>query len=183
MRTIWLRLGSASWSAYVENFSVSEFERLTKAGLGVMLTGFARTHVWSAETGAEDGQRIAAAALALGFPAEATLWDDLEDGVPSEILAGAYATAWWLAAVREGSRDPGIYVGAGSGFEDPTALHKAVPFRRYWRSFSEVPNVAVRGYQMIQLFPPNQLVGGVRIDMNVVQSDYLGGLPVVAISA
>jgi hypothetical protein len=168
---------------YVENFTTAEFERLTNAGLGVMLTGFARTHGWSAETGTEDGQRLAVSALALGFPPDATLWNDQEDGVPSELIASAYATAWWLAAAREGVRDPGLYVGAGSGFEDPNVLHKSVPFRHYWRSFSDVPNVAVRGYQMIQLFPPNDLVAGVRIDGNVVQSDYLRGLPVLAIAA
>jgi len=49
--------------------------------------------------------------------------------------------------------------------------------RRYWRSFSEVPNVAGRGYQLIQLFPDDQEVlgpGRGRFDLNAAQSDYFG---------
>jgi hypothetical protein len=119
----------------------------------------------------------------MGFPPEATLWCDQEDGVPSEAVAVEYASAWWLGATTAGSRDPGLYVGAGSGFQDPKVLHGGVPFRRYWRSFSQVPNVDGRGYQLLQLFPPNQLVEGVRIDRDVVQSDYLGGLPILCVAA
>jgi hypothetical protein len=168
---------------YVETVTRSEIEALTRAGLGILLGGYARTHSWNASTGAADGARIAGAALALDFPPDATLWCDQEDGVPSEAVAVEYATAWWLAATREGSLDPGLYVGAGSGFENSGVLHRAVPFRRYWRSFSQVPNVDVRGYQLLQLFPPSQVVAGVRIDRDVVQSDYLGGLPVLAVAA
>jgi hypothetical protein len=48
---------------------------------------------------------------------------------------------------------------------------------------SEVPNAAERGYQLFQLYPPNELVAGVRIDRDIVQSDYEGGLPVLCVAA
>jgi hypothetical protein len=44
-----------------------------------------------------------------------------------------------------------------------------------------VPNVDVRGYQMIQLFPDDVIVAGVRVDLDVVQSDYLQNRPVWAV--
>jgi hypothetical protein len=73
--------------------------------------------------------------------------------------------------------DPGLYVGAGVPLTSDELFHE-VPFRRYWRSFSQVPNVDVRGYQMIQLFPGDVAVAGVRVDVDVVQSDYLRNRPV-----
>jgi hypothetical protein len=56
-------------------------------------------------------------------------------------------------------------------------------FARYWRSFSAVENIEKRGYQMLQLFPGNQLVAGVPVDLDVVQSDYLGSRPVWAFAS
>jgi hypothetical protein len=47
-------------------------------------------------------------------------------------------------------------------------------------NISLVPNVDVRGYQMLQLFPDDVTVGGVRVDLDVVQSDYLRNRPVWA---
>jgi hypothetical protein len=165
---------------YVETFTLTELETLTGEGIDVMLTGYARTRGWSVQTGGADGARIAAAALHVGFPLDATLWNDQEDGVPGEAAAVDYASAWWEACHNEGIVDPGIYVGAGSGFVDPVILHRKIPFRHYWRSFSQVPNVDGRGYQLLQLFPPNESAGGANIDSSVAQSDYLGQVARVA---
>jgi hypothetical protein len=168
---------------YADSITFAELDVLTGVGLGVMLAGLARTHGWSADSGASDGARVSAKALAVRFPPAATLWCDQEDGVPDEVTAIAYATGWWRGATKEGAQDPGLYVGSGSGFQNAAALHRDVPFRRYWRSMSQVPNVAVRGYQLLQLFPPNELVAGIRVDRDVVQSDYHGGLPVLCVAA
>jgi hypothetical protein len=56
-------------------------------------------------------------------------------------------------------------------------LFEALSFTRYWRSLSQVSNVDVRGYQMVQLFPDDQFVAGVEVDLDVIQSDYLGSRP------
>ncbi|HZU83816.1 MAG TPA: hypothetical protein VE987_12905 [Polyangiaceae bacterium] len=169
---------------YVDTMTRDRLAMLTGAGLAVMLTGYARTTGWSSDAGLEDGKRIAGKALACDFPSDASLWFDQEDGVPSESVAIAYATGCWNGATTEGIADPGLYNGAGSGFVTPATLHGAIPFRRYWRSLSQVENVAVRGYQLLQLFPPNEIgPAGFRVDWDVVQSDYLGGLPRAAIAA
>jgi hypothetical protein len=66
-----------------------------------------------------------------------------------------------------------------SAFEQSSEqLFHELPFRRYWRSLSQVPNVDVRGYQLIQLFPDDVTVAGVRVDLDVVQSDCLQNRPV-----
>jgi hypothetical protein len=148
-----------------------------------MLAGYARVRDWSADTGRADGARVASKALAAGFPTAATLWCDQEAGVPDQPTAVACATAWWQGATGAGAEDPGLYVGDGCGFENGAALHTHIPFRRYWRSMSQVPNVAGRGYQVLQLYPPNEVVAGVRIDQDIIQSDYEGGLPVLCVAA
>jgi hypothetical protein len=155
-----------------------ELEFLTSAGLGVMAVQFARTSGWTATTGEADGRWAARNALAAGMPPETTLWCDLEGALPNAGAALDYAAAWYAAATKEGMGDPGVYVGAG--FAPPvteSVLFHALPFRRYWRSLSAVPNVEQRGYQMVQLFPANQIIEGVQVDLDVVQSDYFGDRP------
>jgi hypothetical protein len=159
------------------DLDATELHALTDAGLGMMAVQYARTKGWSKATGRTDGQAAARNALAAGVLAEATLWCDLEGRLPSAEVAIAYAAAWYDAATNAGIQDPGLYVGAGVPLTSEQLFHD-LPFRRYWRSFSQVPNVDVRGYQMIQLFPDDVTVAGVRVDLDVVQSDYLRNRPV-----
>jgi hypothetical protein len=137
---------------------------------------FARTSGWSAESGRADGAAAARNAIAAGIPSATTLWCDLEGGIPSAHIAVAYANGWHDAARAAGIEEPGIYVGAGVPLSE-RELYQELAFSRYWRSLSQVPNVDVRGYQMLQLFPDDQVVEGVQIDVDVIQSDYLGGRP------
>jgi hypothetical protein len=160
-----------------DDLDAGELEAVTDAGLGVMAVQYARTKGWSAATGRADGQAAARNALAAGVLAEATLWCDLEGRLPSAEVAIAYAVQWYEAAVNAGMPDPGLYVGAGVPLTSEELFHQ-LPFRRYWRSFSQVPNVDVRGYQLIQLFPGDVTVAGVRVDLDVVQSDFLRNRPV-----
>jgi hypothetical protein len=160
-----------------------ELEGLTRAGLGVMAVQYARTSAWSAETGRADGRAAARNALAAGLPPDTTLWCDMEGPIPGAEIAFAYANAWHEAATSAGMNDPGLYVGAGLAPPLSEAeLFHALLFARYWRSFSAVSNVQARGYQMIQLFPGNQVVAGVQVDLDVVQSDYLGSRPLLAVA-
>jgi hypothetical protein len=159
------------------DLDATELNALTDAGLGIMAVQYARTTGWSNATGRADGQAAARNALAAGVLAEATLWCDLEGRLPSAEVAIAYAAAWYEAATNAGIQDPGLYVGAGVPLTSEQLFHDLL-FRRYWRSLSQVPNVDVRGYQMLQLFPEDVTVAGVRIDLDVVQSDYLQNRPV-----
>jgi hypothetical protein len=160
-----------------DDLDMAELLEVTDAGLGVMAVQYARTTGWSAQTGRADGQAAARNALAAGVLPEATLWCDLEGRLPGADAAMAYAAQWYEAARSAGIEDPGLYVGAGVPLTSEQLFHE-LPFRRYWRSFSQVPNVDVRGYQMLQLFPDDVAVGGVRVDLDVVQSDYLRNRPV-----
>jgi hypothetical protein len=160
-----------------EDLELGEVAALTDAGLGVMAVQYARTKGWSAEAGRADGEAAARNALAAGILPEATLWCDLEGRLPGADVAVAYATQWYEGARNAGIDDPGLYVGAGVPLTSEQLFHE-LPFRRYWRSFSQVPNVDVRGYQLLQLYPDDITVAGVRVDLDVVQSDYLRNRPV-----
>jgi len=49
--------------------------------------------------------------------------------------------------VQGGGYDPGVYIGFGVPLTSQQ-LYKSLVVRRYWRSFSSVPDVLTRGYQM-----------------------------------
>jgi hypothetical protein len=160
----------------------AEVEALARADLAIMPVQYARTGGWSAETGRADGEAAALHAAAAGLPADVTLWCDLEGAIPSGEVALTYTAAWYRGATAAGAKDPGLYVGAGPALTG-TQLYVDLPFHRYWRSLSQVPNVDRRGYQMIQLFPGDETIAGVRVDLDVVQSDYFGDRPRWAVAA
>jgi hypothetical protein len=159
-----------------------ELDGLTAAGLAVMGVQYARTANWSADTGRMDGEAAARNALAAGLPPDTTIWCDMEGSITGAEVAIAYGTGWYDGATAAGISDPGVYVGAGLAppLTDAELFH-SLPFRRYWRSFSAVGNVQTRGYQMLQLFPGDQVIAGVQVDLDVVQSDYLGSRPCWAV--
>lgn len=162
---------------YVERATKAIVQSLLQAQIDLCFLSEARVSGWSEATGAEDGARAAGRMLALGVPGAVSLGCDMESGVPDEAVAISYANGWYKAALSTGLGPdaPDLYVGAGSGFLSPETLFHEVGFRRYHRSFSEVPNVAVRGYACLQLFPGDQTLFGVQIDYDVAQKDYLGG--------
>jgi hypothetical protein len=152
----------------------AELEEVTPH-LGVWLTQEARTGGWSEETGRQDGQIAAANALAIGYPRNAVLECDLEGTFSSDSQYVDYASGWYEMAMREGAIELAAYIGAGVPL-DASALYHHLRFHRYRRSLSQVPNVMLRGYQMIQLYPDDvELLPGRKFDLNVVQSDYLAG--------
>jgi hypothetical protein len=162
---------------YVEKASRAMVLDLLQNQIDVCFLSEARVRGWSAETGAQDGQRAAAAMLALGVPANVSLGCDMEAGVPDEPTAIAYANGWYQAARVEGLavEAPDLYVGADSGFVSADNLYYRVDFRRYHRSGSIVPNISVRNYCCYQLTPFDQVVMSVQLDYDVMQVDAKGG--------
>lgn len=155
----------------------SEVQAILGAGLALMIVQHVRAPGWmpTAALGTQYGTAAAADAAACGYPAGATLWCDLE-GVAAGASAAnvtAYVNAWNAAATAKGY-EPGLYVGSGDVL-DANQLY-ATSSRRYWRSYSSVPNVSTRGYCLLQLFPTTTLAG-VSVDLDVVQQDYKGGYP------
>lgn len=179
-----LRYLSLSTPQRAGDLSAAELEGLLAAGLGVMAVQHVREPGWApcAELGVLDGRAAAANAASLALPAGICIWLDLE-GVNALSAAAAVIAhcAAWSGAVAGVGYVPGIYVGADCGLTGDE-LYSALPFKHYWMSASEVPDLPERGYQMIQSLVPNA-VNGIAIDHNVVHSDSLGGLPLWAVAS
>lgn len=158
------------------DLTAAETETILDSGLALMPVQHVRSPGWtpSATTGETDGTRAASNATSAGLPPGLCLWCDLEGVKGTAADAIAHANAW-TAAVRNAGYEPGLYVGAGVPLT-ATQLFRGLTVTRYWRSFSAVPNVARRGYQMLQLYPETT-IAGIRVDLDVIQSDYLGDRP------
>lgn len=157
--------------------SLSEQEAIDilNSGLGLMPVQHANRHGWlpNKALGEQDGQEVAANAHTVGFPDGVSLWCDLEGVSRSANVRDVidYCEAWHKAVNSAGYR-PGLYVGAGALLTG-RQLHD-LPFRHYWRSQGQVPDITKRGYQVIQLFPFVQ-ANGVWIDLDMAQNDREGG--------
>jgi len=147
---------------------------ILNSGLALMPVQHTRAAGWYPERslGQEDGREAASFADAIGFPAGVSLWCDLE-GVNTaahaqEVIADCRG---WYEAVRAGGYSPGLYVGAGTLLSGQQLFE--LPFHHYWRSSSRVPNIASRGYQLVQLSPSIQL-NGISVDLDIAVPDEKG---------
>lgn len=167
---------------YVGAIKKPEYELILRAGYGVMLVTFGGGFV--------DGKDTVKRARELGYPEGATIWRDLEaeTRTPVTIIADVRA---WANEVRAAGFIAGLYHGPGAQL---TGLElQALPTTRYWDACSrEVDRSGQttqpsRGYCMIQLRPPNIKALGtmaradLTVDLDVVQQDFRGDLPVWAI--
>jgi len=148
-----------------------EAQDILNAGLALMPVQHVRYAGWlpNASLGTQTGKTAADNAVQVGFPSKVNVWLDLE-GISSAAAATdviAYCNSWYDAVAQVGYL-PGLYVGANS-ILDSQQLYSSLKFQHYWHSLSIVPNVAVRGYQMIQT--DGGTVHGVGIDKNVTQAD------------
>jgi hypothetical protein len=133
------------------NLSEQEAIDILNSGLGLMPVQHAHKDGWlpNQTLGEQDGQEAAVNAHTVGFPDGVSLWCDLEAVSPSAHAQDVtdYCQAWHKAVSVAGYM-PGLYVG-------PQALLTGqqlydLPFRHYWRSQGQVPDIPKRGYQVIQ---------------------------------
>jgi Domain of unknown function (DUF1906) len=148
-----------------------EAQAILDAGLALMPVQHVRYAGWmpDAALGTQTGKTAANNAIQVGFPSHVNVWLDLE-GVSASATAQSvidYCNGWYEAVAAVGYL-PGLYVGANS-ILDSQQLYSALKFQHYWHSLSIVPNVAVRGYQMIQ--SDGGTVHGIGIDKNITQTD------------
>jgi hypothetical protein len=155
-----------------DDITETEATAILQAGLAIMPV----QHVFNpgffpnGPRGAVIGTRAADNAKAAGFPASVNLWLDLE-GINAAAAAAdviAYANACFV---------PGVYVGANA-ILDGAQLFNALKFQHYWKSGSTVPQIPVRGYQMIQTIPGHATtVDGIALDLDLdlTHTDALGG--------
>jgi hypothetical protein len=148
-----------------------EAQAILDAGLALMPVQHVRYAGWmpNAALGKQTGQTAADNAIQVGFPSKINVWLDLEGINPAAATADvvAYCNSWHDAVVQAGYL-PGLYVGANS-ILDSQQLYSDLQFQHYWHSLSIVPNVAVRGYQLIQ--SDGGTVHGIAIDKNLTQAD------------
>lgn len=166
----------------VLDLTKGERDAILNAGLGLMVVQHVRFEGWSptAELGAEDAAAAIHHARELELPNGSVLWCDLEgmNAASTNEDAIAYENAW-SRAVLLAHYDPGVYIGAGVPLTS-LELFKRFVARRYWRSQSNVPDVASRGYQMVQLFP-SITMAGIPVDVNFAQSDHKGSRPTMIV--
>jgi hypothetical protein len=69
----------------------------------------------------------------------------------------------------------GIYVGFDSILDSDQLFH-SLNFQHYWRAPGDIPDIAVRGYQVTQPIDTIDIeVHGINIDIDFTKNDRLGG--------
>ena len=157
---------------YVENLSTYEVDACLSAGLAIM--GVTIADDFNPATTVADAKNNA------GLPPGTTLFLDLEGvSLPSAALKAKCAA--WANGVKVAGYVPGVYVGAACGLTAEELWE--LPFVRYWKSASSVPEPAHAGFCMYQLLPCNQRIAGAEVDVDFVQQDFLGRVPTWCVSA
>ena len=158
------------------DITAAEVGDFMKAGLGLMLYQRVRDPGWipSVALGVADAEIFVAKSTAAGYLAGASAWDDLEGISGTDVATVAYANAK-ASRLKAAARPPGEYVGDDvplTGAQLFTDLTASV----YWRSLSNVPDVATRGYAVRQI-AEDVLIAGDLVDVNFATADRLGGRP------
>jgi hypothetical protein len=166
IRMIGLESG-ASWA-----LTAAEASLIRGAGLSLGVVQTYRNASFTADQGTTDGASAASQAQTIGVPQGVNLWCDVEGtyDVTASVLV-AYLNNWAEAVTGAGYR-PGLYNGPEALLSGAQVTDLA--FQSYWQAGALVPQ-ADRGYQLIQLYPPNTVVCGVDIDIDVAQEDFESG--------
>lgn len=170
-----LRAAGIVWRAgYIDHVTPTELEAQLAAGIAFAPVTYALEL---------DAAHILARLEVLGVPKGVTVWLDIErvkDALDAADIT-ARINACSKALVAAGYQ-AGVYVGAGCPLDEAALF--ALPYvSRYWHSCSDVPRVRARGYCMHQHRPNDVIVEGEDVDVDTVEPDYKGGLPVFAIAA
>jgi hypothetical protein len=166
---------------YLGDLSSDEAATITGGGLALMAVTHPRTGALSQALGQQDGMDAVAHARAASIPNGTTVWLDLESWTGTDDDAIGYVNSW-AALVQAAGFIPGLYVGWASSPLASAQLY-ALGAHAYWRSCSEVPDVAECGYQMLQLVPGDQQLAGLEVDLDVIQKDFRGRVPTWAIAS
>jgi Domain of unknown function (DUF1906) len=167
------------------DITAAEAAAIVGAGWGLMLVQHCPfSFLPSTALGEAYGTAAANNALAVGYPKRASLWLDLENFADSGSDLIAYANEWSGIVSALGFLD-GVYPAFGQGGVPPLTsdeLYWNLTTARYWQPASaDAPVPSVRGPCMRQQLPTT--IAGVSVDLNVVQVDALGCLPVWGVGA
>lgn len=165
--------------SHINHITVDEAHHILHAGLALSLVQIGRS--WSdtlptAELGTKDATFAVNEAAALGYPAGAIVFLDIE-GIENPSVTSQhvidYATAWH--ETLKNHFVPGYYVGP-NGRLNADELG-SLPFTHFWKSGTDVPSPTGRGYQITQhryQDAQENEVSGVGIDYDVTQHDEQG---------
>lgn len=158
------------------DITLGERDRALRKGFGLQIAQHVRRGIWMpTETmGSSDGDAAATHSLSAGYLPGATLWNDLESiaaGASDETIAYANAKH---AQVVSAKIEPGEYIGDRCPLTSEALYHELIS-SLYWKSGSNVPDVAIRGYCMRQTIP-GPTYAGISFDRNVHSGDALGGM-------
>jgi hypothetical protein len=152
------------------DLSLQEAQNILDAGLALMVVQHPDLPGWvpTPDLGNEYGRCAAQFAIEAGIIAGVNVFLDLE-GIaagtnPQDIVD--YCNNWFNQAAAAGY-EPGIYIGYDVWLS-PDDLYSKLRFNHFWRAGGDIPDVANRGYQMIQTIAGN-------FDSDVTQNDNLGG--------
>ena len=161
-----------------EDITADEIAVFEDAKLALMIVQHVRLPKFNTlnyALGIFDGTYAANKALAVGYPRGAHLWCDLE-GIQSDTTNTMQYAAGWCHSVAP-NYQPGGYIGYNVPLT-PAQLY-SLAFTSYWKASAKA-DVATRGFALIQLYP-SVAVGGVLIDVDVLQPDLKGETPMWAI--
>ena len=155
-----------------------EANDILDVGLALMPVQHVLSPGWepNGKLGKVHGENAATNADTVGFPPKVNVWCDLE-GIHAGTSAQSvidYCNNWYDAVAAYGYL-PGLYVGANSILTGKQ-LYESLKFQHFWKSESEVPEVAERSYQMVQYYYP-ETVNGISIDKDITYIDKKGGQP------
>ena len=156
---------------YLGSVTKAELDAILDSGLAFMPVTYAKAY---------NGMSAVSQLRELSIPHGATVWLDLEGeaSAPPDLIAKINA---WAGQVEAAGYEPGLYVGAQCVLTSGELY--ALRVKRYWDSCSrevdrngQVANPAC-DYCMQQLRPYNTTLGGVIVDIDVVQQDNKGRVP------
>ena len=156
---------------YLGSLTPEELACILSAGLAVMPVTYAKAY---------SGMSAISELRKLAIPEGCTVWLDLEGETDPAPAIAAKINAW-AGQVQAGGYEAGLYVGAGCVLTSEELYGLKVT--RYWDSCSREIDRNGRSaapkcdYCMVQLRPFNTQIGGVIVDVDVVQRDVLGRLP------
>jgi hypothetical protein len=156
------------------DLSAEEAQNILDAGMALMVVQHVAPPGWSPtlDLGQQYGENAAHYASVAGLLPGVNVWLDLEgikQGTAHQDIV-KYCNAWFDAVATAGY-EPGVYVGFDV-FLSPDELFLDLKFKHYWRAAGDIPDIAHRGYQLIQHVDDS---GASEFDRDVTRTDDLNG--------
>jgi hypothetical protein len=167
--------GYRFFGLYLEVLTDAARDAVFNAGMGILPITLARTkEPLTPELGRQMGGDTVTRAMARHIPMSVHIVLDLESPMEGSDVIGDLNEA--AGVIDRAAYQSMLYVGAPQPLT-AVELYALKP-DRYWRSISRVPEPAC-GWSCLQLTPGNQTIHGHLVDVDVIQQDYRGRVPVL----